>query len=73
MSDLAIMSHIKFHIERCKGCELCVNACPVKNIEMSDKFNARGEHFARLINPEKCNKCGLCFRMCPDLVIEIER
>ena len=67
------MADIKFHIERCKGCELCIKACPARNIEMSDGFNSKGAHYAELMDPSKCNKCGLCFAMCPDLVIEIEK
>lgn len=67
------MAHIKFYIEQCKGCELCVDACPAKNITMSKTLNAKGFQYAQLIEEGKCNKCGLCYRMCPDLVIEIEK
>jgi len=63
---------IKFDIERCKGCALCVDACPRTNIRMSEKLNQKGHRYAQIIDEEKCTGCGLCYQMCPDLAIEIE-
>ena len=67
------MVEIKFNIEKCKGCELCVAACPIGDIRMSKKLNKKGFHYAEIIDEKKCTGCGLCFQMCPDLVIEIEK
>ena len=36
------MSSIKVDRDRCKGCELCVSACPQKIIGMSKEMNAKG-------------------------------
>jgi len=67
------MAKIKISVEKCKGCELCVGACPIDNIKMSKNLNKKGFHYAEIINEEKCTGCGMCFQMCPDLVIEIEK
>ena len=67
------MVKINFDIERCKGCELCILACPINIIKMSTKLNKKGFHYAEIIDKEKCTGCGMCFQMCPDLAIEIEK
>ena len=64
---------IKFDIQRCKGCGLCVHVCPKQTLEMSDELNQAGQRYAQLIDKDECTGCGLCFQMCPDLIIEIVR
>ena len=58
----------------CKGCEMCVNACPLKIIVLAkDKINAKGYHPARLAEPDRCTGCASCATMCPDVAITVER
>lgn len=58
----------------CKGCSMCVNACPLKLIELSkDRINLKGYHPAVLARPEKCTGCASCAIMCPDTAIKVER
>lgn len=60
--------------ERCKGCELCVVACPADVLRLQAKeVNDRGYHFAYMANPEKCIGCGSCALVCPDACIEVYR
>ena len=65
------MPKIKVLTDRCKGCGLCIQACPVKIIKASDELNVKGFHPAVQINPEKCTGCKLCAIVCPDVAIEV--
>lgn len=58
----------------CKGCELCVKACPRGIIALSKtELNAKGYHPAQVVEPERCTACAACATMCPDCAITIER
>ncbi|MCR5665070.1 MAG: 4Fe-4S binding protein [Oscillospiraceae bacterium] len=58
----------------CKGCGLCVRACPKGVLALSKtKLNAKGYHPAEAVKPEECIGCASCARTCPDVAIRIER
>ena len=58
----------------CKGCGLCVRACPKNVLALSKtKLNAKGYHPAEVADPENCIGCASCARTCPDVVIHIEK
>jgi 2-oxoglutarate ferredoxin oxidoreductase subunit delta len=60
--------------ERCKGCELCVAACPPAVISLAGHLNSRGYRPASLLDPErKCTGCALCAVVCPDTAITVIR
>ena len=60
--------------ERCKGCALCVGACPEKILAMSrDTFNRQGVPFAECFEESRCTACMSCAIMCPDMAIRIIR
>ena len=68
------MAKLTFRTDRCKGCGLCVSACPKGLISIAkDKINQKGHHPAELTDPEKCVGCASCAIMCPDCIIEVER
>ncbi|MEE8578225.1 MAG: 4Fe-4S binding protein [candidate division Zixibacteria bacterium] len=55
----------------CKGCELCVAACPQKILAMSTDITLRGYFYAKLADPSRCIGCRLCAVVCPDVAIEV--
>lgn len=60
--------------ERCKGCGLCVTACPKKIVELQkEKRNKKGYFYAVCINQDACISCAMCATMCPDCAITIEK
>ncbi len=68
------MNKVTFREERCKGCELCVSACPKNIIKISeDRLNAKGFRPAEITDQEKCIGCAFCATICPDVVIEVEK
>ena len=68
------MASVTINAELCKGCSLCVSACPKKIIALDDQsFNARGFHPARVVDEPACIACAFCAIMCPDTVITVEK
>ena len=65
------MAKVVFQEDRCKGCELCVAACPKKILRLSERINKGGFNPAEIIDQEACIACAFCARMCPDAVIEV--
>ncbi len=60
-------------VERCKGCNLCVAACPLNLIELAETVNRKGYNYARQHTVEKCNGCTSCAIVCPDGCITVYR
>jgi 2-oxoglutarate ferredoxin oxidoreductase subunit delta len=60
-------------IERCKGCEVCVSACPQQVIALTKEVNRKGYHYAQPIHAEACTGCTNCAVVCPDGVISVYR
>lgn len=69
-----ILGAVDINRERCKGCNLCVVACPVDVLSLQPKeVNDRGYHFAFAAYPDKCIGCASCALVCPDSCIEVYR
>jgi len=49
----------------CKGCGLCIEACPPKAIHLSEGLNHYGYRTATY-NGSGCTGCGICFMACPE-------
>jgi NAD-dependent dihydropyrimidine dehydrogenase PreA subunit len=62
---MAARGMVKIDSEECKGCGLCVEACPPKCLETEMGLNQYGVHPARYLG-EGCTGCGICFYTCPE-------
>lgn len=68
------MAKLTFNIDFCKGCGLCVNACPKKILRISPTaINKKGHHPVELTDEKACVGCASCAMMCPDCIIKVER
>lgn len=67
------MQKLYFDERLCKGCGLCVVACPKKILALSSRLNAMGYPVAECVNEKECISCAFCATMCPDCVIEVHK
>ena len=51
--------------EECKGCGLCIAACPPECLEFEADLTAYGIHAAHYTGTG-CTGCGICFYTCPE-------
>lgn len=51
--------------EECKGCGLCVEACPPRVMKLGEGLNGHGYHPASY-RGAGCTGCGVCFYACPE-------
>ena len=50
--------------ERCKGCNLCVVACPLNVIALTKEVNVKGYNYAHQILEDTCNGCASFATVC---------
>ena len=70
---MALKGAIIIANERCKGCGVCIDNCPVNTIALSKEVNGKGYNYAYMANPENCTGCTNCATVCPDSCISVYR
>lgn len=56
--------------ELCKGCDLCIDACPPNVLVMTKhEVNTRGYRYPLLL--AGCTGCKACSQICPDFVFQV--
>ena len=65
-------SPLEIAADRCKGCELCIGACPQHVLALdSGVVNPLGYHPVELVDAAGCTSCALCARVCPDAIFTV--
>ena len=67
------MPKVEIEKELCKGCALCVDACPEHVLEIGGGINLSGYQHVVVVNPDACIGCCRCAEMCPDVAIAVWR
>ncbi|HOI88861.1 MAG TPA: ferredoxin family protein [Lentimicrobium sp.] len=67
-----VVGDIVIDIEKCKGCGVCIPACPQDVISLSKNVNGKGYNYAEPVNDD-CTGCMNCAIVCPDGVITVYR
>jgi len=70
---MAKVFQVTIEKNQCKGCTLCVHACPKQVLAMSEEINNKGYFYAQVVNQPACIGCRFCGFMCPDVAITIEQ
>lgn len=57
--------------ELCKGCLLCIRACPFGVLAEDTAMNSSGVYPVLAGTPDACTGCASCYRVCPDCAITV--
>ncbi len=70
---MAVTGWIVVDDNYCKGCGLCVDACPQEVLVLDmDRLTPKGYHPAKMTQ-EICTGCAICAVVCPDAAITVYR
>ncbi|MFT4071354.1 MAG: 4Fe-4S binding protein [Dysgonamonadaceae bacterium] len=62
-----VKGYVVVNTERCKGCDLCVVACPCDVLVLHEhEVNNKGYHYVYMKNEDACIGCANCGYICPD-------
>ena len=70
---MIVLAKVTIAKDTCKGCGLCVNACPKNVLKLSETETNKKGYFVAEVVSDGCIGCTSCALMCPDVAITVER
>ncbi len=67
-----IIGDVVIDKEACKGCGLCIEACPQEILSFAKEVNNKGYLYA-IKHANDCTGCSNCATVCPDVCITVYR
>lgn len=64
---------VEINDDLCKGCEICIEFCPLTIFGSSEKLNRAGYYVPVILRPDACNGCRFCELLCPELAIVLAK
>ncbi len=71
MTTIKSRGTVTIDVDTCKGCELCITACPPRVLSMTSGVNQLGYRYPQL--HAGCTGCAACLMVCPDFCFEVFR
>jgi 2-oxoglutarate ferredoxin oxidoreductase subunit delta len=62
---------IEIYQDLCKGCKLCINACPKSVLQVSNRRGKQGYLIPEVVKIDSCTVCRQCEYTCPDMALEV--
>jgi NAD-dependent dihydropyrimidine dehydrogenase PreA subunit len=56
---------VEIDSDQCKGCGMCVAACPTGSLRQSDSLNRFGYYPTEFLPDTGCTACSVCLYACP--------
>jgi 2-oxoglutarate ferredoxin oxidoreductase subunit delta len=70
---MPVKGWIEVNDKYCKGCELCIQACPQHVLSLDlERLTSKGYHPACLIS-DGCTGCAICAIVCPEAALTVFR
>ena len=66
MTEKIDRGRMEITVDECKGCGLCIVACPVHVIEIDKAVINRQGYQPATYTGSGCTGCGTCFYTCPE-------
>jgi NAD-dependent dihydropyrimidine dehydrogenase PreA subunit len=57
---------VEIDSDQCKGCGMCVAACPTGSLRQSDSLNRFGYYPTEFLPDTGCTACSVCLYACPE-------
>ncbi|MGH9050131.1 MAG: 4Fe-4S dicluster domain-containing protein [Acidimicrobiia bacterium] len=73
MTTIKSRGTVTIDTDVCKGCELCITACPPRVLSMTEASEVNRLGYRVPLLHAGCTGCAACLMVCPDFVFEVFR